>query len=293
MSALLSFWSIDWFSLALLTGLALLYGYAARWQRQPGVGWYVAGLVVVGLVQTSPLYVLGAHYLLSAHMMGHMLLLLIAAPLLVLGLPKQSSGKGGFLVKKLSVFFVRRPWMGWLLGVGIMWFWHIPSVYDATVAHDYSTALGDIASIPICRGGGSSAGMLANLAHILHPISLLLAGGCFAWPLIGPFPEQRIHPMVGIAYLASACLGCSLMGMLITFAPVGVYQTYVGADYYGLLRQIHEDWGFDRATDQQTAGLLMWVPGCLIYLTGALYLFTNWLTVADKPVGPLLWNEEK
>jgi cytochrome c oxidase assembly factor CtaG len=178
-----------------------------------------------------------------------------------------------------------------------MWFWHVPAIYDATVAHEYSTALGDIASIPLCRGVGELAGTLANLAHVLHPISLLLAGVCFVWPLIGPFREDRIHPMLGMIYLASSCASCSLLGLLITFAPVGVYQTYAGADYYGLLSQIQQDWGFDRAIDQQTAGLLMWVPGCLIYLTGSLYLFNNWLTISDKPksaiTNQLLWNEEK
>jgi cytochrome c oxidase assembly factor CtaG len=231
-------------------------------------------------------------------MTGHILLLLIAAPLLVLGLPQQPGvNKRTAWMKGVSTVLGRRPWLGWVLGAGVMWFWHVPAIYDATVAHEYSTALGDIASIPLCRGVGESAGMLANLVHVLHPISLLLAGVCFVWPLSGPFREDRVHPMLGMIYLASSCASCSLLGLLITFAPVGVYQTYAGVDYYGLLSRIQQDWGFDRATDQQTAGLLMWVPGCLIYLTGALYLFNNWLTISDKPksaiTNQLLWNEEK
>lgn len=282
MNQLLSLWTINWLDLLGLASFGLLYGIISGWKWQPGAGFYVAGLLLVGLAQLSPLHTLGVHYLLSAHMAEHVLLLLVAAPLLILGLPQHPTSKAERIMIRVSAFFRVWSWLGWLAGVGLMWFWHIPAVYDATMAHDFSTTYGDIAAIPLCQTAGTSAGSLANLAHVLHPVSLILAGFCFVWPILGPFGQQRLHPLTGVVYLFTACAACSLLGMLITFAPVGVYQTYEGADYYGLVRLIRHNWGIDAATDQQIAGLLMWVPGCLVYLTGAMYLLFGWLTTEQK-----------
>lgn len=284
MHQLLNYWTLDWLSLLVLTGLGLLYGIMTGWRIQSGAGLYATALLLIGIVQLSPLHFLGVHYLLSAHMAGHILLLLMAAPLLVLGLPKEPTPGAARGLTKLSIFFGNWPWLGWLLGLGMMWFWHIPAVYDATMAHDFATAYGSLASIPLCQLAGSSATGWINLAHVLHPISLLLAGVSFAWPVLGPYQSHRLNPLLGVLYLFTACAGCSLLGILITFAPVGLYQTYTGADYYGFIHQIRQNWGFDQATDQQTAGLLMWVPGCLLFFTGIMYLIISWLSDKDEVV---------
>lgn len=295
MNQLLNLWTINWLDLLWLIGFGLLYGTISGWRWQRGAGLYVAGLFVIGLAQLSPLHMLGMHYLLSAHMAEHMLLLLVAAPLLILGLPAHPTPKAKRVMLRLSTFFQQWPWLGWIVGVGLMWFWHIPTIYDATMAHDFSSAYDDIASIPLCQTAGSSASWLFNLAHALHPVSLILAGMAFAWPVVGPVKSGRLQPLTGVVYLFTACAGCSLLGLLITFAPVGLYQTYAGADYYGLVGLIRH-WGIDAATDQQVAGLLMWVPGCLIYLTGAMYLLSGWLTDTNEQRESttihLLWEEK-
>lgn len=297
MHPLLSYWTLDWLTLGLLAGLGLLYGIITGWRLQPGAGLYGTALVLIGIAQLSPLHFLGVHYLLSAHMAEHILLLLVAAPLLVLGLPRRPTPGAAGAMTKLAHFFGTWPWLGWLLGLGTMWLWHIPAVYDMTMAHDFSAAYGSLASIPFCQLTGSSTSGWANLAHVLHPISLLLAGVGFVWPVLGPDRRYRLHPLPGMLYLFTACAGCSLLGVLITFAPVGVYQTYTGADYYGFVHQIRQNWGFDPATDQQTAGLLMWVPGCLLYFSGIMYLFINWLSGKDEPAirttGTLIMEETK
>lgn len=275
MNQLLHFWTVDLGSLLVVASLGALYGFLANWRLRPGAGLYGAGLLLIGLVQASPLHFLGMYYLLSAHMVGHMVLLLICAPLLVLGLPKKTVASANGPMTTLSVFFQQRPWFGWLIGVLTMWFWHIPPVYNATVSH--TLAYGSIAAIPLCTLSGTSASSLVNGLHLVQPVSLLLAGICFAWPVLGPRRAYRIHPLSGAGYLFTACVGCSLLGLLITFAPVGQYFVYGGPDYYGIDYLLRQNWGLDRATDQQTAGLLMWVPGCFIYLTGVVYLLTNWL----------------
>ncbi|AUD05882.1 cytochrome c oxidase assembly protein [Spirosoma pollinicola] len=284
MNQLSSYWIFDWFTGLTLAGFGVLYGILSGWKWQPGAGLYSVGLLLMGLVQLSPLHTLGAHYLISAHMVGHMLLLLVVAPMLVVGLPKQLNTKIVTPLMQVSAFLGKWPWLGWLTGLGVMWFWHIPAVYDATMAHDFATAYGNILSIPLCRIGGTSTVSWMNVVHVLHPLSVVLAGICFVWPVAGPFRQYRIHPLTGVLYLFTACVGCSALGMLITFAPVGLYQTYTGVDYYGLVHLIRQDWGFDPATDQQTAGLLMWVPGCFLYLTGAMYLLFNWLMERDDVI---------
>jgi cytochrome c oxidase assembly factor CtaG len=97
----------------------------------------------------------------------------------------------------------------------------------------------------------------------------------FCWPLAGPVPRYHIHPLQGVLYLFTACITCSLLGLLITFAPLGTYHHYLDMD-----AMMHSTgsgpWGLSRAADQQAAGLIMWVPCCFIYLAGCLLLLQRW-----------------
>lgn len=269
----MQYWTVDLASLGLLLALGLFYGSVSGWRWQQGAGLYATGLVLLALVQFSPLHTLGITCSMSAHMISHMLVLLLIAPLLVLGLPRQPTGWGSTLIDRVSAFFQGAPWIGWLVGLGTMWFWHIPGVYRASVAH------GDVGIIPLCTLAGPSTDWVANLIHLAHPVSLLLAGVCFVWPVLGPQPDRRMFPLTGVLYLFTACVGCSLLGMLITFAPAGSYHAYgPGQTYYAMLSMLPAGWQVESAVDQQMAGLLMWVPGCLVYLTGALSLFLHWIS---------------
>lgn len=277
MSSVMHYWSIDLVSVGLLLALGLFYGSAADWRWQRGTGLYAAGLVLLALVQFSPLHLLGITCSMSAHMISHMLLLLLVAPLLVLGLPRQPVGRAGLVVDRVSAFFQAVPWLGWLIGLGTMWFWHIPAVYGASVVH------GDAGVMPLCTLAGPSADWATNLIHLAHSVSLVLAGVCFIWPVLGPQPDRRIFPLTGVLYLFIACVGCSLLGMLITFAPAGSFHAYApNPTYYAMVSLLPNGWQLEPAVDQQTAGLLMWVPGCLVYLTGALWLFFAWLTQEES-----------
>jgi len=119
---------------------------------------------------------------------------------------------------------------------------------------------------------------------LLHAGSMLLAGILFSWPLAGPFPEMHIHPLSGIIYLSTACISCSLLGLLITFAPVNTFHHYgmAGSSMNGMP---FNPWGLSPATDQQAAGLIMWVPCCFVYLSGCLYLLGRWFAAKDPNTG--------
>jgi putative membrane protein len=87
----------------------------------------------------------------------------------------------------------------------------------------------------------------------------------------------------GVVYLFSACITCSVLGIFITFSPAGavcpIYPPSAGST--GILSLIRQDWGFTPAKDQQIGGLLMWVPGCGIYLAGVMAMLARWYGSAE------------
>jgi putative membrane protein len=215
-------------------------------------GWLLGGFALFYLTLASPMDVLADGYLFSAHMLQHLLLLLVVPPLILLGLPSTPvpdqfrNGRWQWLN-----WILRRPLANWFLGVGGMWLWHAPALCNAAVTNEW--------------------------VHRLQYASFLLMGLAFWWPIIGPWRAQRLSPLVGIIYLSSACLGCTILGIIITFAPVEVCSIYLHpVDRLGLLPLIQNQWGLTPGKDQQLGGLLMWVPACLIYFCGILGLFARW-----------------
>jgi len=238
----------------LLIGLFYLYRTQFKFTRQSG--WFLGGLVVMLLTLASPLHFLGEGYLFSAHMAQHMLLLLIVPPLLLAGIPERS------IKAKIKI----SPALCWLLGVAIMWIWHIPAVLNAT--------LQSRSAIPLC---GVGAHPWAAFLQGAQNISLIVAGLFFSWPILAPLPSQRLPHLSGIAYLFSACLGCSLLGLGITFSSQPLYRAYASSiDPTGAMYLIRHVWGITSQADQQIGGLLMWVPGCFIYVSAALFLLGRW-----------------
>ena len=83
-------------------------------------------------------------------------------------------------------------------------------------------------------------------------------------------------------YLFSACVGCTILGIILTFAPLGVCPVFMHpADRLGILPLLQDGWGLSPARDQQLGGLLMWVPPCFVYLCGIFGLLARWYTGPD------------
>jgi putative membrane protein len=131
-----------------------------------------------------------------------------------------------------------QPPVSWLLGVGTMLVWHIPALFNAALAHD--------------------------VLHIFQHLSFLVTGTIFWWPIVGPIEDRHLPALPAVSYLFSACVCCSLLGAFLTFGPAGLYPAYVGY------------WGLDPRSDQQLGGLLMWVPGCFVYLSAILATLRRW-----------------
>ena len=148
-----------------------------------------------------------------------------------------------------------------MTGLGIMWFWHIPVVFDNAFPANHQTF---------------------SILPAVHTFSLLIAGVLFSWPILGPQKQYRLSPPLGVVYLFTACIGCSLLGLLLTFSPLGVYRHYLEPDHFGFLPLIRNQWNISSKDDQQAAGLIMWVPCCFIYLAGSVYLMRQWLVEKEE-----------
>ena len=263
-------WSLDPAVLLGLVVVAAGYGRGVRrlWRAGPRVvrGWqaaaFVAGLAVVALALLSPLDAL-AGVLFSAHMAQHMLLVMVAAPLLVLGAPglPLTVALGAGWRRRLALLrrhaataagrrLLSRPVVAWGVHVGVLWAWHLPVPYQTALADD--------------------------LVHAAEHASFLGSAMLFWWVLA----RRRLAPGFAMLYLFAAALQGSALGALLTLAPAVLYPLQAAGSAL---------WGLTPLADQQLAGLVMWVPADLIYLGAAAALFIRWLTSME---GEDPWQEQ-
>lgn len=221
---------------------------------------FILGTLLLLLDLVSPIDALGDTYLFSAHVLQHFLLALIIPPLWLLGTPRTLASAAlrnpglRAIERRLS-----RPSVAWPLGVGTMLIWHVPLFFNAALAFE-----------PL---------------HIAQHLSFLVTGTVFWWPILSPLTERRLPALPAIAYLFSACTACSLLGAALTFSAPGAYPAYLHPeDTLGILPLIRRGWGLDAASDQQLGGMLMWVPGCLVYLSAILATVARWYATPERPV---------
>ncbi|RZU75322.1 cytochrome c oxidase assembly factor CtaG [Micromonospora kangleipakensis] len=251
--------------LAVVTLCLLVAGYGRGvqelWARR-GVGrvvpvWRVAafgvGVLTVLAAEQGPVHEL-AESSFAGHMAQHMLLLLVAGPLL-------AAGAAGLPLSLAAPVPLRRLLARWrvapavrrlrrsttyalLAGGGqtvVLWFWHLPGPYAAAVDRP--------------------------AVHAAEHLSLLATAWLFWVPVLGP-PRHRAPAPVTVLLLVGAMLPASALGAVLTFAPAPVYPD----------RML----GADPLADQQLAGLLMWAPMDLVVLVVALSVFLRWLLRMDR-----------
>jgi putative membrane protein len=231
----------DWDPSVVVGCAALGIGYLAM-VRKRGLGrapYFLAGVLLLLLDLVSPIDTLADGYLFSAHIIQHFVLALVIPPLLLLGTP------AWFFLAMFNKIerLLGRPPVSWVLGVGVMLGWHIPALFNAALANES--------------------------LHIVQHLSFLVTGVIFWWPILSPVESHRLPALAASAYLFSACACCSLLGAFLTFTPVGLYPAYLHPPTPNL-------WGLDPKSDQQLGGMLMWVPGCFVYLAGILFSVRRW-----------------
>lgn len=256
MKQLLTYWSTDLTSIVLFA-MAILFIVLTKSVGNKKI--IAPTLILLIICFFSPLHMLSAYYLFSAHMTVHVILLLCVGPLLIMRLPPRAKQ-----FHRLFDFLKHHPFVGWSTGIGVMWFWHVPIIFNAAMPSMHKSNF--------------------NLVAVIEAMSLIIAGIVFSSPIIHPNKQYRIDALSGVVYLFTACIGCSVLGLLITFAPTNTYHHFLSIhDEYGLNKTILKS-GITQPVDQQAAGLIMWVPCCLIYVTGAMYLLVHWFKQKEETV---------
>jgi putative membrane protein len=213
------------------------------------------GAIVLGLASPIEFY---DTTLFSVHMVQHLLLTFLAAPLLVLAAPitlllrwASPEARHRFILPVLESRVVRvvsYPMVAWVLFAGVMWFSHFSPLFDA--------ALDDFG--------------LHRLEHALYLVSSLL----FWWPVVGadPSPHRLSYP-ARIMYLALGMPFSSLLGLVIFSASQPLYPHYV---------DLVRDWGPTVLEDQALAGGIMWVGGDGAFVLALILAVAAWLRHEER-----------
>lgn len=228
-------------------------GTAARALRRRHGAAFLAGWSTLVVALMSPLDRLSAA-LFSAHMVQHELLMIVAAPLLVLGrplavwmwaLPAGWRKRVGMAVRwrpvKATWGCITAPLTAWLLHAAALWLWHAPRFFQAALVHPW--------------------------IHTLQHTSFLASALLFWWTIFG----RRAGSEAGAPAMLSlftTMVHTSALGALLTLSPGLWYPLYV---------EPTTTLGFDPLQDQQMGGLVMWVPGGIAYLVSALVVAARWL----------------
>jgi putative membrane protein len=220
------------------------HGWAAavpRWQ----VAAFLAGVAVLAFALISPLDALGDEYLFSAHMVQHMLLTLVFPPLLLVGTPAWLLR---LLLRRPRVLWIARgltwPAVAFALFNGDFWLWHLPALYDLTLRNE--------------------------AVHVLEHLTFMATATLSWFPILSPAPDKlpRLTPPLQLLYLFLSCQPMVVLGALLTFASQPLYTPYLAAPRL---------WGLSALVDQQLGGLIMWIPGSLIYILVMSVVFFVWI----------------
>lgn len=213
--------------------------------RRGRPAWFVAALALAAGALLSPINLLASGVLFSAHMAQHIMLLLLVPALVLASLPVAPS-KAPASHRRTGALALG----GWALGVGSMWFWHVPQLCNAAAGNP--------------------------TVHAGQTLSLLGMGAVFWWPILGPRTEQRLAPGHGIVYLFSACLACTGLGILLTLSTVDICPIFRAPTTAPAMWTALRD-ELTPARDQQIGGLLMWMPMCLVYVGAIVLELARWL----------------
>jgi putative membrane protein len=254
-------------AIALALGLVVYaLGLRRLWRRAGArhglrawqVAAYGAGVLSLWIALLSPLESLSA-VLFSAHMGQHELLMLVSAPLIVMGrplyalgwaLPARARRAAGVFLERPAVRAAWRrltnPWTVLLLHGAALWIWHVPGLFEHALAHDS--------------------------VHALQHLSFFLTAALFWWAMLdGRY--GRVGYGVAVLFVFATALHSGLLGAMITFAQGLWYPTHEARTRAA---------GLDPLEDQQLAGLIMWIPAGVLLTLLALALLSAWLGEAER-----------
>jgi cytochrome c oxidase assembly factor CtaG len=211
-----------------------------------------AALFSLWMALISPLDAM-AHQLFAMHMLQHLVLILVAAPLIAasapllvsgLVLPRALSRTGRRVARSRAGSALSHPLV--ILGAHVVaiWAWHLPALYEAALR--------------------------STFVHVLEHASFLGTGIAYWWVLFRRRP--RLFGGQAVLYLFAGGIQGAALGALITFAPTLLYDVHTETIV----------WGLTPLEDQQVAGATMWVPSGIVYVLAAAVVFVRWLRSVQR-----------
>ena len=200
------------------------------------------GALTAFLALESPVDTGGDNYLLSLHMVQHLVLMMVSPPLVLLGIcgmrpPDPARAPG---LRRLWTA-ITRPLPATVLFNAVLLVWHIPTLYDTTLRNE--------------------------AAHIVEHITFIAVGVVLWWAVVDPIRGEGttpISPFQKIAALAVAGVPPTVLGLIFSVASNPFYEFYARAPRL---------WGLSPVTDQQVAGVVMFGLGNLIYFAAISVIF--------------------
>jgi len=230
-----------------IAALAGLYAWRSRREgRRPAAGQIIAfatGLLALFFALNGPLHDLSDDYLFSAHMVQHLVLTFVNAPLLIIGTP------GWMLRPALAYGWVRsiaqritRPMVCFAAFNVVFAAWHLPPLFNLAMAN--------------------------HPVHIGEHLMFLVVATLLWWPFLSPLPElPRLSYPGQMLYAFLTTLPMSLVAVYITLADSILYPAYAAAPRIADLSPLQ---------DQQLGGLIMWIPGGLFFGGVMTIVFFKW-----------------
>jgi putative membrane protein len=217
------------------------------------VGWASLAGALIG-----PFHAL-SETLFSAHMTQHEILMLVSAPLIILGRPQIAAVWALPIrwrnhvsdITNNAAFeniwrFISGTFVAFMIHAGALWIWHIPTLFDATLASD--------------------------LVHALQHASFFGTALLFWWAIVNASRDWK-SSFVGVLFLFLTSLHSGILGALLTFTREIWYAAYLNTTSV---------WGLTPFEDQQLGGLIMWVPAGLVYIGAGLAMFARVLSQTEK-----------
>jgi putative membrane protein len=242
-------WSVHPSTVVGLLLLAALYFWRARkltTEQKPSaarIASFLAALFVIFASLNGPIHDLSDNYLFSGHMVQHLLLTMLMPPLLLAGIPGAMLRP---LLRKSAVSAVARrltrPVACFLIFNIVIAGWHVPALYNAAMEN--------------------------HNIHILEHLMFMAAAVLMWWPLASPLPElPRLAYPGQMLYCFLMTIPMSVVAIYITMAERVLYPFYSSAPRIMPLSPME---------DQLLGGLIMWVPGGIIFMVIMTVIFFKW-----------------
>jgi putative membrane protein len=230
-----------------IAGLGVLYEYGARVAvrgPRPVQRWYYyLALVAMFFSLNGWLHDLSDSYLFSAHMVQHLSLAFVIAPLMIMGVTGDMLRP---LIKHRAVRsvaeWVTAPTRCFAIFNVVVAGWHLPPMYNYALSHH-----------PI---------------HIVQHLMFLAASVVMWWPVLSPLPElPRLSYPGQMLYLFLLSIPMAIISVYIAYADTILYPMYASAPRV---------WGISPMNDQMIGGLIMWIPGGFFFYTIISVVFFRW-----------------